>query len=130
MDHAYGTVDPDWETDKYHRKSVIGISIYLAGTLVIFCSHFQPTVSQISTESKFFAASDAGKLTLYLCSILKDFNVEQIHAMELYEDNQATIAMSNLQRPSRQTRHLDIKYIWLIRLGRDESTASLLYSKH
>ena len=50
--------------------------MFLAGAPVVFQSRFQPTVSRISTESEFIAALDAGKLTLYLRSILKDLGVE------------------------------------------------------
>jgi hypothetical protein len=64
--HAYGTVDANWAADKSHSCSVSGIAIFLAGAPVIFRSRFQPTVLHSSTENEFIAASDAGKLTLYL----------------------------------------------------------------
>ena len=75
QNHAYGTVDADWAADKSHRRSVSGIAIFLAGAPVMFQSHFQPMVSHSSTESEFIAASDAGKLTLYLRSIFKYLGV-------------------------------------------------------
>ena len=45
---------------------------------------------------------------------MKDLGVEQEHATTIYEDNQAAIVMANSQRPTQQTRHLDIKHFGLL----------------
>ena len=45
------------------------------------------SVSLSSTDAEFFAATDAGKMALYLYSILDEPHVPQIFATLLYEDN-------------------------------------------
>ena len=85
-----------------------------AGAPVVYRSRFQPTISQSSTEAEFIAAAEAGKLALYLRSMLNDLGIPQDSATPLYEDNQAAIAMANAQRSTQRTRHMDIKHFALL----------------
>ncbi len=56
------------------------------------------------------AAYELRKLLLYMPSILWDLNVPQEAASRLYEDNNACMAMANIQKPTSCTRHMDIRY--------------------
>jgi hypothetical protein len=58
-------------------------------------------------------AYDAGKMSLYIRSVLWGLNVPQEAATITYEDNGACTAMANPQKPSPKTRHMDIKYFSL-----------------
>ena len=111
---SHGFVDADWAGDTKHRKSMTGLGLFLAGAPVVYRSRFQPTVSLSSTESEFIAAAEAGKMSLYLRSIMTQLGFEPTGAKTLYEDNAAAIAMANAQRPTRRTRHLDIKHFALL----------------
>ena len=46
--------------------------------------------------------------------MLQDLGISQDSATPLYEDNRAAIAMANAQRPTRRTRHMDIKHFALL----------------
>ena len=59
------------------------------------------------------AACDTGKTILYIRSILWDLDIPQEAATILYEDNNGCTAMGNAQKPTTQTRHIDIKYFTL-----------------
>ena len=85
-----------------------------AGAPVVYRSRFQPTISQNSTEAEFVAAAEAGKLALYLRSMLNDLNISQDSITPIYEDNAVAIAMTNASRPTRRPRHLDIKHFSLL----------------
>eukprot|EP00970_Alexandrium_tamarense_P016383 scaffold6418_cov269-Alexandrium_tamarense.AAC.1 len=63
-----------------------------------------------STEAEFMAASDGGKMSLYIRSVLYDLGIPQWAAHELYEDNDACNAMANAGKPTTRTRHMDIRY--------------------
>ena len=76
---------------------------------MIYRSRFQRTVSMISTEAKYIAAAESGKLVLYMRSMLNELGIEQEPTTTLYEDNDVVIAMANYQRPAQQTRHIDIR---------------------
>ena len=56
------------------------------------------------------AACDAGKMLLYVRSILWDLDIPQHAASLLYEDNDGCTAMANAGKPTPRTRHIDIKY--------------------
>jgi hypothetical protein len=59
------------------------------------------------------SAYDAGKMILFIRSILWDLDITQEAATLLYEDNDACTAMVNAQKPTPRTRHMDIKYFAL-----------------
>ncbi len=111
MLHAYA--DLDWATCVKTRRSFGATCIQLAGGTIAYKCKFQPTVAGFSTEAKFMAAYDTGKMTLFVCSILWDLNIPQEAATVLYEDNDACTAMGNAQKPTTHTRHIDIKYFFI-----------------
>jgi hypothetical protein len=59
------------------------------------------------------AACKAGKMSIYICSVLWDLNIPQEAATITYEDNNACTATANAQKPTPRTRHMDIKYFAL-----------------
>ena len=62
----YGMVDSDWASDQSHRQSVTGFSFIMAGAAVLYKTRFQRIVATRSTKAEFGAASNAGKMVLYL----------------------------------------------------------------
>jgi deoxyuridine 5'-triphosphate nucleotidohydrolase len=105
----FGAVDSDHAGDVTHRKSVTGIVLKLAGGVVLYKTAFQATVAHSSTESEFTAAADAAKYILYLRTLLEEIGLSQHDATVLYEDNQGALLMANAQKPTKRTRHMDIK---------------------
>ena len=67
-----GFTASDWVGDMSHRWSISGLCLCFAGAPVVYRARFQSTVSQFSTEAEFIVAVEAGKLALYLRSILND----------------------------------------------------------
>ncbi len=86
----------------------------LAGGTIAYKTKFQPTVAGSSTEAEFMAAYDAGKMILFVRSILWDLGIPQESATILYEDNDACTAIGNAQKPTPRTRHMDIKYFFAL----------------
>ena len=68
--HIYA--DSDWAGDSKHRKPVSGIGIFFAGATILYKTMFQKVIAMSSTEVEFYKLSDAGKMTLYVRSILDD----------------------------------------------------------
>ena len=102
--------DSDWETCIKTRRSFTGICIFLSGGVIAYKTKFQPTVALSSTEAKFMAACDAGRMCLFIRSILWDLNIPQEAATITYEDNDGCTAMGNAQKPTNCTCHINIKY--------------------
>jgi hypothetical protein len=113
VDHTYGYVDSDWAADSNHRRSITGMLFLYAGAAVAWRSRVQPSVSTSSTEAEFIAASDAGKLALYIRSILDDLQIPQKHATLIFEDNRGAYLMAHAGRPTKQSRHIDIRHFAL-----------------
>jgi hypothetical protein len=55
-------------------------------------------------------ATVAGRISLYIRSILWDLGIPQEAATILYEDNDGATAMVNAGKPTSRSRHIDIKY--------------------
>lgn len=109
-----GFVDSDWATDMSHRRSVTGMAFLLAGGTVAFKTRYQLTVTLSSTEAKFMAACNAGKIALYVCSILNELGIPQEEATLIHEYNAGAILMANDGQPTRRMRHIDMRHFTLL----------------
>ena len=103
----FGYVDSDWAGDTSHRRSITGMAMMFGGAVVAYKSRIQRTIALSSTEAEFTAACDAGKMILYLRTILDELGIEQNEATILFEDNQGALMMANAQQPTRRTRHIE-----------------------
>ena len=79
------------------------ITIKLAGGTITYKTRLQPIVALSSTEAEFMATCDAGKMILFVRSIMWDLGIPQQAASILYEDNDAATAMANAQKPTNRT---------------------------
>lgn len=113
-DRLHSYMDSDWASDVSHRRSVTGIGYLLAGALIYWKSRYQPTIAMSSTEAEFYAASDSGKVALYIRSILGDIDIEQHQATTMFEDNNGALMMANAGQPTKRTRHIDIRHFALL----------------
>jgi hypothetical protein len=104
--HAYA--DSDWATCVKTRRSFGGTCICLAGGTIAYKCKFQPTVTGSTTEAKFMAAYDTGKMILFVHSILWDLHIPQEATTVLYEDNDGCTAMGNAQKSTSQMWHMNI----------------------
>jgi hypothetical protein len=73
--HAYANLD--LATCIKTRRSFGGVCMRLAGGTIAYKTKIQPTVADFSTEAEFMAAYDAGKMILFVRSILWDLGIPQ-----------------------------------------------------
>jgi hypothetical protein len=73
--HAYA--DSNWATCVKTLCLFGGACMQLAGGTIAYKTKFQPTVAGSSTKAEFMAAYNAGKMTLFVCSILWDLGIPQ-----------------------------------------------------
>ena len=114
MSWLRGFVDSDWALDSTHQHSIIGFAYILASEAVIYTTRFQNTVALSSTEAAFVAALDTGKLTLYLHSLLADLRLDHEDSILLYEDNVGAFMMTDSEKPTQRTQHIDICHFALL----------------
>jgi hypothetical protein len=110
---AHAFANSDWATCPKTRCSFGGICIRLAGGTIAYKCRFQPTVASFSTEAEFMAACNAGRMIMYIRSILWDLDIPQEAATVLYEDDDGCTAMGNAQKSTSHTQHIDIKFFSL-----------------
>jgi hypothetical protein len=105
----YGYGDSDWVMDIRHRRSISGMVFFLGGAVIAWKTRVQPTVSLSTAESKFLAASDSGRLTLFIRAVMTELGQSQLQATTMYEDNDACIKVADSSAPTRQMRHIAIR---------------------
>jgi hypothetical protein len=105
----YGYSDADWAMDIRHRRSISGMFFFLAGVVVAWKTHVQPTVALSTAKSEFLAASDTGRLGLFIRAVLAELLQPQHTATTVYEDNDACRMVANSTAPTRQMRHIAIR---------------------
>ena len=81
-----------------------------AEVVVYYKTKYHETIALSSTEAEFVALCDAGKVVLYARSILNYLKVSQDNATVLFEDNRGALLMAQQRKPTKRTRHMDIKY--------------------
>ena len=111
---TFSYVDSDWAANTKTRRSVSGIAIMFAGAVICYKTIYQKTIALSSTEAELYALSEAAKTMLYIRNILEDLNVPQDNATIIYEDNQGCICVAESKKPTRRTRHVDIRHFALV----------------
>ena len=86
-----------------------GIGIMFARAVIIYKTRFQKAIALSSTEAKFYALCEAGKMTLYVRSILDELGIDQLAATHVFEDNDGCLNLVTANQPTRRTRHIEIR---------------------
>ena len=116
--HLFDTNDPstltanadsDWAEDRETRKSISGVICKIFGGTISWSSRKQDIVSTSTTESEFYALSEAVKEIQWLRNILKDFDVKVHSPITVFSDNQSTIKMVENAKFSSRTKHIDVR---------------------
>jgi hypothetical protein len=83
-------------------------------------------VTLSSTEAEYVALTEAFKEARHLRQLLSDLNLLPSAPTVIYEDNQATLHISQAFYTSRRTKHISVRYHW-IRQEIEAGTAVLQY---
>jgi hypothetical protein len=84
------------------------MAFFLAGAVGVWKTRVQPTVALSTAESEFLAASDTGRLGLFIRAGLAKLLQPQHAATTVYEDNDACRMVAHSTAPTRQMRHITI----------------------
>ncbi len=116
----HGSTDATWGADRSHRRSVGGIVFLYAGGAVYYRCRYLPTIALSSTEAEFASMADAGKAALYLRSLLSDMGFVQDLPTEIQADNRGAMQMVTAQKPTRRTRHIDMKQFVILQWSEED----------
>ena len=120
-----GYTDSDWGSDFSHRRSVSGMILMLSGAAIIYKTKYERAVALSSTEAEFVSAADAGKMVLYVRSILTDLGLTPDEPTDLHVDSSGAIFMINAQAPTKRTRHVDIRFFALLQWSESQQIAAI-----
>ena len=73
-----------------------------------------------STDTEFINMADTGKAALYLCWILKELVLIQKDPTPICAKNLGAIHMTNTQKPTHRTRHVEMKRFLILQWTDDK----------
>jgi hypothetical protein len=92
----------------------MGYVIMLNGGPVAWKSKLQPTIALSTSDAEFIAANFAACEIMFLRQFMKELGFEQKEPTCLYVDNAAAVYLANEPGLRPRTKHLDVKYMYLV----------------
>ena len=93
-----------------NRKGVTGGILKFGKTIFVWVSTKQATYSLSTAESEYKALSEMLKETLHGYALFEEIGLQQDLPLKIYEDNTATIAMSNNPIINKKSKHIELAY--------------------
>jgi hypothetical protein len=107
--------DTDWARDVGDCKSTSSFLIKIADSPIYWCSAKQTGISLSTTEAEYITASKTTKNVITTRGILEELGViEKDFTFPMLVDNTGAITVSNSEKITHNTCHIDIHYhhIW------------------
>jgi hypothetical protein len=102
--------DATYATDQDNRKSVTGYLIYVNGSLIMWKSKMQESVTLSSTEAEYVAISQCLTDMLFIKAVGESMNVKVKVPMTVLTDNTGAIDLIYNWTTAGRTRHIDIRH--------------------
>jgi hypothetical protein len=96
----------DWAGDKDDRRSITGYMVCLLGAPILWKSKAQISVSLSSSETEYYALSEAGKEIKFVVQILLSMGIPVKIPVVDRVDNMGAIFMSENASASSRTKHV------------------------
>ncbi|GJR25787.1 retrovirus-related pol polyprotein from transposon RE1 [Tanacetum coccineum] len=100
--------DSDWAACPITRRSVSGSSIFLGPCLISWSLKKQLVVSRSSTEAEYRALADCPCEITWLQCLFKDLQVHTPTPINIFCDNESTIALASNPVHHVRTKHIEI----------------------
>ncbi|KAF5378035.1 hypothetical protein D9757_011525 [Collybiopsis confluens] len=102
--------DADWGNGIDDRKSISGYVSTHAGGAVTWNSKKQPTVALSSMEAEYLALSATTREALWLRTLFAELGLPFKHPLDIFVDNQGTIAFAQNSGFHARSKHIDIRH--------------------
>lgn len=106
----FGFADANYAEDRVDRKSNSGYVFKLNGGTISWSCRKQQTVSLSSAEAELIALCEAAREALWIRNLLNDIERAQLNSTTIYEDNQSCMKMTENEKVSNRSKHIDVKY--------------------
>ncbi|KAL3749900.1 hypothetical protein ACJRO7_010945 [Eucalyptus globulus] len=108
-----GYSDSDWAGSMDDMMSTSGYCFTFGSACFSWCSKKQEIVAQSTAEAEFIAATAAVNQALWLKKLMDDLHMQQEEDIEVFVDNQATLAISQNPVFHGRTKHFKVKFYFL-----------------
>eukprot|EP00546_Thalassionema_frauenfeldii_P000939 CAMPEP_0178939016 /NCGR_PEP_ID=MMETSP0786-20121207/26651_1 /TAXON_ID=186022 /ORGANISM="Thalassionema frauenfeldii, Strain CCMP 1798" /LENGTH=189 /DNA_ID=CAMNT_0020617797 /DNA_START=1755 /DNA_END=2321 /DNA_ORIENTATION=- len=78
------------------------------------------TSKKNSSEAKLYSMTDSGKVALYIKIIVEELGILQTQPTPVSADNEGAIKTAMAQKPTRRTRHIDLKEMLILQWVEEE----------
>ena len=112
-----GYCDADWGANSEGRKSISGFVFTANGAAISWASRRQPSVSLSSCEAEFYALSNAVQEAIWWRGLKSQIIADE--PIEIFCDNQSTIAIVKSGGFHAKAKHIDIRYNFTSNAVRD-----------
>ena len=100
-------VDADWASDKNNRQSTTVYIIRYYGNSIFWKAKKQSSVAKSSTAAEYVTLSDAVSEIKVIKNLLKDFNINIVEPIKIYEDNSGAIAIAKFCNLTKKSKYID-----------------------
>ena len=105
-----GFSDADWASDEKDRKSISGYCFFFLDSLVSWSSRKQRIVSTSSTESEYYALTNAIKEAIWIKLFLTLTKLPTPRPLPIFCDNQSTCVIAKSDTISSRTKYIDVRH--------------------
>ncbi|KAK3242630.1 hypothetical protein CYMTET_47694 [Cymbomonas tetramitiformis] len=116
--------DSDYAGCKVTRRSTSGIAVFLCGSLIIFSSMIQKSVSLSTTEAEIIAMSEGAREVKYVLNVL-DSLVDICRPVPMYCDNQGAIHLATNYVNNSRSKHIEVRNMYIRELIKAKDTEAL-----
>lgn len=111
--------DADWGGEMESRSSTSCNLYLLRKNAIQLSTKKQSCIARSSSENNYVSAANASLEIKGLINILNELNLQQKCPISVYEDNQSTIKMIQLEKLSSKSQHIDILFHLLKQLKQE-----------
>lgn len=116
-----GYSDSDYAGDHTDRQSVSGHIFMLNMGPISWTSAKQRCVATSTTEAEYIALCEASKQGQWLRALLQEIGRQKLlggrgHQVQIFGDNQASLAIASDPMSHRRTKHIDVRYHYVRQL--------------
>jgi hypothetical protein len=105
----YGYSDAESAIDIWHCHSFTDMVFFLAGAVVAWRYLVPPTIALSTSDWKFLAANNTGRLVLFIRTVLDELRQQHCVVTNVFEDNDACRMIADSTAPTRQMRHITVR---------------------
>jgi len=103
-----GYFDAAYMDNKKDRHSTMGYAFFCAGSLVLWSSKKQQTITRSTMEAEYLAGTEASKEAIWIQQFLQAIGIQlaNVYPAKLYGDNQGANALARNPEYHSKTKHI------------------------